>query len=147
MFYQDHMTVNSNLTVLNHIQKWFETFWLNHDPLAARRDNQLYRLNLALAEGFTNAVRHAHSGLSSDTSIDIQIALNDDKVEIQIWDWGQPFDPNGLTEPKPGTLQEGGYGWYLLRRLADEVSYDRQGVRNCLRIVKYTPRDASEMAR
>lgn len=141
MFYQDHMTVNSNLTVLNHLQKWFETFWLNHDPLVARRDNQLYRLNLALAEGFTNAVRHAHSGLSSDTSIDIRVALNDDQMEIQIWDWGQPFDPNGLVEPKPGTLQEGGYGWYLLRRLADEVSYDRKGQRNCLRIVKYTPRE------
>ncbi|MER3476217.1 MAG: ATP-binding protein, partial [Leptolyngbya sp. ERB_1_2] len=30
-------------------------------------------------------------------------------------------------------------GWFLLRRLSDEVSYDRQGQRNCLRIVKYTP--------
>jgi serine/threonine-protein kinase RsbW len=64
-------------------------------------------------------------------------------MEIQIWDWGQPFDPNGLREPQPGTLQEGGYGWFLLRRLADEVSYDRQGQRNCLRIVKYTAKTES----
>lgn len=138
MFYQDHLTVNSKLTVLNSVQKWFETFWLQHDPLVARQNHQLHRLNLALAEGFTNAVRHAHSGLSVETSIDIEVALHDDHMEIQIWDWGQPFDPTALTEPKPGTLQEGGYGWFLLRRLADEVSYDRQGQRNCLRIVKYT---------
>ena len=137
MFYQDNLTVHSNLTVLNHVQKWFEKFWLQHDPIDARRDNQLYRLNLALAEGFTNAVRHAHSGLSSETSIDIQVALHSDRMEIEIWDWGQPFDPTGLREPQPGTLQEGGYGWFLLRRLADEVSYDRQGQRNCLKIIKY----------
>jgi serine/threonine-protein kinase RsbW len=147
MFYQDHLTVDSRLTVLNRVQKWFETFWLDHDPQFARRDNQLYRLNLALAEGFTNAVRHAHSGLSAETLIDIQVALDDDRMEIQIWDWGQPFDPNGLTEPKPGTLQEGGYGWYLLRRLADEVSYQREGQRNCLRIVKYNPREALKSER
>lgn len=139
MFYQDSLTVNSKLTVLNYVQKWFEKFWLQHDPATIdRRDHQLYRLNLALAEGFTNAVRHAHSGLSADTSIDIQVTLHDDRMEIQIWDWGQPFDPTGIREPQPGTLQEGGYGWFLLRRLADEVSYDRRGQRNCLRIVKYT---------
>jgi serine/threonine-protein kinase RsbW len=142
MFYQDNLTVHSNLTVLNHVQKWFEKFWLQHNSIEssieASPDYQLYRLNLALAEGFTNAVRHAHSGLSSDTSIDIQVALDADRMEIRIWDWGQPFDPNNIREPQPGTLQEGGYGWFLLRRLADEVSYDRQGQRNCLRIVKYT---------
>ena len=138
MSHQNHLTVNSDLTVLNHVQKWFEKVWHQHNPHIAWRDSQLYRLNLALAEGFTNAVRHAHSGLSAETSIDIEVAQHDDRTEIRIWDWGQPFDPNGIEEPEPGTLREGGYGWFLLRRLADRVSYDRQGQRNCLLIVKYT---------
>jgi len=138
MSHQDHLTVNSDLTVLNSVQKWFEKFWLRHHSSIARRDHQLYRLNLALAEGFTNAVRHAHSGLSRDTSIEIQVTMDDDRMEIRIWDWGQPFNPDNLEEPKPGTLREGGYGWFLLRRLTDQVSYDRQGQRNCLLIVKYT---------
>ncbi len=138
MSYQDHLTVNSDLTVLNSVQKWFEKFWFRHHSSIARRDHQLYRLNLALAEGFTNAVRHAHSGLSRDTSIEIQVTMDDDRMEIRIWDWGEPFDPNNLEEPEPGTLREGGYGWFLLRRLTDQVSYDRQGQRNCLHIVKYT---------
>lgn len=138
MSYQDHLTVNTDLTVLNSVQKWFEKFWFKHHSSIVRRDHQLYRLNLALAEGFTNAVRHAHSGLSTETSIEIQAMLHDDRMEIRIWDWGQPFDPNKLEEPEPGTLREGGYGWFLLRRLTDRVSYDRQGQRNCLLIVKYT---------
>jgi len=138
MSHQDHLTVNSDLTVLTSVQKWFEKFWFRHHPPISWRDHQLYRLNLALAEGFTNAVRHAHCGLSRDTSIEIQVTMDDDRMEIRIWDWGEPFDPNNLEEPEPGTLREGGYGWFLLRRLTDQVSYDRQGKRNCLLIVKYT---------
>ena len=88
MSYQDHLTVNSDLTVLNAVQKWFEKFWLQHHSPISRRDHQLYRLNLALAEGFTNAVRHAHSGLSAETSIEIEVTMDDDRMEIRIWDWG-----------------------------------------------------------
>ena len=101
-------------------------------------ERELYRLNLALAEGFTNAVRHAHQSLPPDTTIDIDLSLWADRFEIRIWDKGKPFNPDVLTEPKPGTLQEGGYGWFLLRRLADRVVYDRNADgRNCLLIVKY----------
>ena len=50
---------------------------------------------------------------------------------------GGPFDPDQLAEPQPGTLKEGGYGWFLIRRLADNVDYERNDLgRNCLRIVK-----------
>ena len=99
MSHQDHLTVNSDLTVLNSVQKWFEKFWLRHHSSIARRDPQLYRLNLALAEGFTNAVRHAHSGLSRDTSIEIQVTMDDDRMEIRIWDWGHHLTPIILKNP------------------------------------------------
>ncbi len=137
MFQREQLTVRSELTVLNYVQDWFSQFcdekgvtllWLKH---------QLYPLNLALTEGFTNAVRHAHHELPNDTLIDIDLALWDDRIEIRIWDHGQPFDPDAIEEPKPGTLRLGGYGWFLLRRLADQVSYERsRDGRNCLLIVK-----------
>jgi serine/threonine-protein kinase RsbW len=57
---------------------------------------------------------------------------------MRIWDYGKPFNPDVITEPEPGTLQVGGYGWFLLRRLADKVVYERDSdTRNCLLIVKY----------
>jgi serine/threonine-protein kinase RsbW len=135
---QDHLTVKSDLKLLNLVQQWFERFCLPHLPELGWSDNQLYRLNLALAEGFTNAVRHAHQNLPPETAIDIGIALWNDRLEIKIWDYGPPFNPDALVEPEPGTLQVGGYGWFLLRRLADTVLYkpDIDG-RNCLLIVKY----------
>ncbi|MEG4108143.1 ATP-binding protein [Microcoleus sp. S13_C5] len=47
---------------------------------------------LALVEGFTNAVHHAHKNLSLETPIDFAIAVFRDRLELQIWDWGKPFD-------------------------------------------------------
>lgn len=137
MLEQDHLTVQSELKVLNQVQQWFEKFCLQHLSQLSWPD-QLYPLNLALAEGFTNAVRHAHYGLPPETTIDIDVTLWVDRLEIRIWDQGKPFNPDGLEEPQPGTLQEGGYGWFLLRRLADRVVYERgSDGRNCLLIVKY----------
>ncbi|MBW4625044.1 MAG: ATP-binding protein [Brasilonema octagenarum HA4186-MV1] len=135
---QDHLTVKSELKLLNQVQQWFERFCLQHLFQLGWSESQLYRLNLALAEGFTNAVRHAHHALPPETAIEIDVSLWMDRLEMRIWDYGKPFNPDALEEPEPGTLQVGGYGWFLLRRLADHVVYER-GVdgRNCLLIVKY----------
>jgi serine/threonine-protein kinase RsbW len=148
MLQQDHLTVKSELKLLNQVQKWFEQFCFQYLYQFGWSEIQVYRLNLALAEGFTNAVRHAHHGLPPDTTIDIEVSLWTDRLEIRVWDRGEPFNPDAIAEPKPGTLQAGGYGWFLLRRLSDHVEYERvdgdtlqgnrpRGERNCLLIVKY----------
>ncbi|HLP90583.1 MAG TPA: anti-sigma regulatory factor [Nostocaceae cyanobacterium] len=135
---QDHLTVKSDLKLLNQVQQWFEQFCLQYLSQLGWSESQLYRLNLALAEGFTNAVRHAHRYLPPETTIDIEVSLWIDRLEMKIWDYGKPFNPDAIAEPQPGTLQVGGYGWFLLRRLADRVVYERSpDHRNCLLIVKY----------
>ena len=135
---QDHLRVKSDLKLLNQVQQWFENFCLQHLSQLGWSESQLYRLNLALAEGFTNAVRHAHHALPPETTIEIDVSLWIDRLEIRIWDHGKPFNPDAIVEPEPGTLQVGGYGWFLLRRLADSVVYERgTDGRNCLLIVKY----------
>lgn len=134
MLKQDQLIVQSRLEDLTQVQQWFDRFcsasqlpWL---------ETVFDQVNLALAEGFTNAVRHAHKDLSPDTPIEIDLFLWKEKLEVQVWDMGQPFDPDKLPEPEPGTLKVGGYGWFLMRRLAD-VNYERDNLgRNCLRIVK-----------
>ncbi|ABA23050.1 Putative Anti-Sigma regulatory factor (Ser/Thr protein kinase) [Trichormus variabilis ATCC 29413] len=134
----DHLTIKSELKLLNQVQQWFEDFSLKYLSQLGWTEGQLYRLNLALAEGFTNAVRHAHRTLPPETTIEIEVSLWINKIEIRIWDHGNPFDPDAIAEPAPGTLQVGGYGWFLLRRLADRVVYERsEDGRNCLVIVKY----------
>jgi serine/threonine-protein kinase RsbW len=129
----ERLKVKSDLTVQAQVQEWFEQFCLNYISQKYSSDRRFYRLNLALAEGFSNAVRHAHQELPSDTIIEIELAINDKHIEIRIWDQGKPFNPDVLEEPLPGTLCKGGYGWFLLRRAADRVVYERcHDGRNCL---------------
>ncbi|MEM8503288.1 MAG: anti-sigma regulatory factor [Cyanobacteria bacterium P01_D01_bin.1] len=160
-----HLTVDSQLEELAVVQQWFRSLVARLSTEAPWISDQFDKLNLALAEGFTNAVRHAHADLPGTTPIEIELVLQTDRVEIFIYDQGQPFDPDSISEPKPGSLREGGYGWFLLRRLADQVTYspmnsqsggqsssqassrtsgqsvspsisDNSPWRNCLRIVK-----------
>ena len=95
---------------------------------------------LALAEGFTNAVRHAHCGQSNDTPIKIQIDLNSEEIIIRIWDYGQYFQlkTSSVSENKKlNELATGGRGIHIMQQIADELSYDRlPDNRNCLVITK-----------
>jgi serine/threonine-protein kinase RsbW len=130
------------------VQHWFKDVCYSLEGDFAWVDNYTDRLGLALTEGFTNAVRHAHAHLPPDTAINIDLALANDHVEIRIWDQGAPFNPELLPEPQPGELLESGYGWFLLRRLADHVTYKRlQDGRNCLSIVKYGACSAYEISK
>ena len=95
---------------------------------------------LALAEGFTNAVRHAHCHLSSEVPIEVEIVLAQDRLVIRIWDQGPVFDMDGFlqgVDSMANRLAGHGQGLPILRKIAAELSYTRQtDNRNCLLIVK-----------
>jgi len=134
---QEHLKIGSRLDLVNQVQRWFSEVCRSLDDDSDWVKGYTDRLMLALTEGFTNAVRHAHAKLPPDTHIMIDVAVAPNRVEIRIWDYGDPFNPELLPEPKPGELLESGYGWFLLRRLADKVTYERIQERNCLFIVQY----------
>ncbi|MEM6520840.1 MAG: anti-sigma regulatory factor [Cyanobacteria bacterium P01_C01_bin.70] len=134
----EHLVVDSQLETLNKVQAWFNRLYSSLEPELSWVKSSCDRLNIAVAEGFTNAVRHAHAQLPPETPIKIEVALGGDRIDIHIWDHGFPFDPQQLSEPKPGSLlNDGGYGWFLLRRAVDNVTYRRQGNQNCLKITQH----------
>ncbi len=96
---------------------------------------------LALVEGFTNAVRHAHKDLSPEVTIEIKINLFGNRLELYIWDRGNPFDLESFMAKSPleqNDLSLGGRGLIILRQIADFISYTREeDERNCLLIIKY----------
>ena len=133
------LQVNTGLSALDPVLSWFAQLY---DPQIPR--SVWIRCQLALAEGFTNAVRHAHEGKRPDWPVDIQVAVWDEFVEIKIWDSGNPFnleqkiqDMSKKTDPEAS----GGRGLKLMKDIADSLSYRRTADgRNCLSIVKnYTP--------
>ncbi|HAZ49613.1 MAG TPA: ATP-binding protein [Cyanobacteria bacterium UBA11369] len=145
MLQQEHLTVKTDINRLIDVLQWFDRFcdrnlsrlsWLGDE--SGNLNLAVDMLKLALDEGFTNAVRHAHKDLPPETPIDLELTLWAERLEIRIWDRGEPFDPPPLKAPDPDKLSIGGYGWFLIRRIADNVVHSRDADgRNCLLIVKY----------
>ena len=103
------LIVDSRLDNLFAVQNWFKDFYNSLEPDFTWVKQESDRLNIAVAEGFSNAVRHAHALLPPNTPIIIEVYLEGDRIHINIWDHGAPFDPNQLTEPEPGSwLVNGG---------------------------------------
>ena len=96
---------------------------------------------LALVEGFTNAVRHAHKDLPPQTPIQIVIDVSLKKIVIRIWDYGEPFDLENFIElvsQKDHNWQGSGRGIAIIKKVADTLSYERVSEKqNCLTIVKF----------
>ena len=95
---------------------------------------------LALAEGFTNAVRHAHKHIPKEIPIEIEVLLKENSMEIRIWDYGSAFDLKGFiaeTAKKHSGWLSSGRGIPLLNKIADSLDYKRtEQEKNCLIIVK-----------
>jgi serine/threonine-protein kinase RsbW len=88
-----HLQVNTDLNELDQILQWF-----NQVELLPISKILWCQCQLALVEGFTNAVRHAHKGLPLETPIELEVTVFKECLKIRIWDYGQPylFDPNML---------------------------------------------------
>ncbi|MEQ8756537.1 MAG: anti-sigma regulatory factor [Coleofasciculus sp. G1-WW12-02] len=128
----------SDLNALDQVLSWFGEL----HPSSIETKLWL-QCKLALAEGYTNAVKYAHKDLPSSVSIDVEVVLakSPQRLEIRIWDCGAPFDfERRLQNPSslPDDQAEGGRGLAIMQRIADKLSYTRmEDNRNCLTIVKF----------
>ena len=132
------LQVNTGLSSLDPVLSWFAQLYDRAIPTSV-----WIRCQLALAEGFTNAVRHAHQGKQPNLPVDIEVTVCTESVEIKIWDSGPIFNLDqkirDMSEIDPEA--SGGRGLKLMKDIADSLSYTRTADgRNCLSIVKnYTP--------
>jgi serine/threonine-protein kinase RsbW len=117
--------------LLRHFDRLYQTWIPKKDWLQCQ---------LALAEGFTNAVRHAHKNLPAEILIEVEIILTQQEMEVRIWDCGPPFDLDEFLEnvaQRNDQLAGHGQGLLILQKIAAHLSYSRtEDDRNCLLIVK-----------
>lgn len=145
------LEVTSSLDQLTHVEDWFE-HWCQAaiaTDMAWLADYR-YALCLVLAEAFTNAVRHAHVQRPPETLIRLEIRADATYIQVDLWDFGDPFDPDQLPPYDPSHVNAsnaaiGGYGWFLMRKLSDRLSYTRQlsvtgAMQNCLSFSKFSTR-------
>ncbi len=127
--------VESDLKALDQVLCYFDQL---NQPWIPKKD--WLQCQLALAEGFTNAVRHAHRQLPLETPIEIELRLTSQGLEIRIWDCGPPFDLEKVLstlDSQKNQLTGHGKGLPILQKIAAYLSYYRtDDNRNCLAIVK-----------
>lgn len=137
------LQVHTGLSANDRVLSWFEDFCNQEVPTTFR-----LQCELALAEGFTNAVRHAHREQPPDLPVDIEVSILPDRMEIRIWDSGPPFDLIGWLKEQPPQADiyaGGGRGIKLMHAIADDLTYTRTSDdRNCLLIVKNYDSDSAE---
>ncbi len=137
-----HLQVKTDLSEIDQILQWFEQ--LKDEKLT---HEFLLRAKIALIEGFTNAVRHAHQHRPVETPIDIEVYLCAQHLEIRVWDSGPPFDLaallNQVEQQYPNPLEHyEHWGATIFRKLSLDYGWTihypsvalPQGDRNCLQI-------------
>jgi serine/threonine-protein kinase RsbW len=112
-----------------HIAKDLEAYSGDREMLA-------YHLNLVLTEATANAIKHANYNDPKD-SVRIIIHIDDQELNIKVYDHGQGFDLEKVEIPDFDHPKEGGMGVFFIRTLMDSVTYNRQSDGNVLEIIKY----------
>ena len=92
-------------------------------------------MELAVQEACTNIVRHAYTGVD-DGTIDLTISLGADEVVIELHDLGHSFDSTAVPAPNFETVQEHGFGLFLIQQLVDQTEYTTGEDGNRLRLRK-----------
>ncbi|MGA1355293.1 MAG: ATP-binding protein [Prochlorothrix sp.] len=80
---------------------------------------------LALAEGFSNAVRYAHQGYPLVTPLDLEMAVTQRGLELRLWDYGSPFSIWDTLGQRGLSLRQNYGSWmswaWQLERFLDQL--------------------------
>ena len=136
---KSELYVPSDLSFVNTVESWLLAYLKQHLRNSLDWSSESLRLRLALVEAYSNAVRHAHKD-KPNLPILLRLELTDQKLGIEVWDYGQGFDITTYFPPHPELKQEGGYGWLIMNRLMDKVEYHLQvNGANCLKLETTIP--------
>lgn len=79
------------------------------------------KLQLAINEAFCNIVEHGYENRPGD--IILQVEFQEDGLVFQLSDRGVNFNPGDVVEPDMTGEREDGFGWHIIKEVADSVSY------------------------
>lgn len=110
---------------------------LTEGPLRHLPDGERSATQIVLAEVLNNIVEHARADL-----IDLNLWSEEGGTRFVIRDQGDEMPEGELPvgqPPQPGTLPEGGFGWFLIRSFVQDLAYVRTDGRNELSFLLPSP--------
>ena len=127
--------LKNSLTELDSLFQHIERF----GKMVGLPKKQVFQINLALDELFTNIVSYGYTD-GNEHWIDFRLSFDNDAVIIYIEDKGVPFDP--VAAPTSGSVPPlenckiGGLGLHIVKKMMDEIAYERKGNKNVITIKK-----------
>ncbi len=106
-------------------------------------ERAVYHCQMAVDETLTNIIEHGYAFEQNDGQVEIICKAETDQFLITIVDDSPAFNPLEHEAPDPteplDSREPGGWGIYFIRRLMDDVSYERVAGHNRLILVKRLP--------
>ena len=98
--------------------------------------DDVFAVHLAVEEAFLNAVKHGNK-MDPDKTVTIDFSIDGEKVDIEMKDEGEGFDPGGVPDPRLGDnlYRPEGRGLLLISAYMHVVEYNEQG--NGLHMLRY----------
>ncbi len=97
-------------------------------------------VELVLAEALNNIVEHAYAGETQGLIL-LRVTRDGHWLWVYLCDQGLPLPGDSVPPPRAARLDvpradlpEGGFGWYLIHRLAHRLAHIRRGKNNHLAI-------------
>lgn len=96
-----------------------------------------YQVVLLVSEAVTNAMEHGNH-FDDGKNIRVEVLILSDRVVVCVQDEGEGFDPEEVDNPleEANLLRESGRGLFLIKRMADVVTYDRDRRELCLELFR-----------
>jgi len=100
----------------------------------------VFDLQLAVDEAFTNIIKHAYNN-DENQVVRILMFEENGRIVVQLSDSGKGFDVTNYKKPNVQSRiknkKRGGVGVFLMTKLMDEVSFNKQQGQNVITLAKH----------
>ena len=105
-----------------------ESFVDNAKEKYALTDDLYGNIMIAVVESVNNAIVHGNKA-DKEKTVSLHAVLNESNIQFLVSDQGPGFDSNNLPDPTaPENIENpGGRGIFLMKHLADEVTFSNEG--------------------
>ncbi|AFL83647.1 anti-sigma regulatory factor (Ser/Thr protein kinase) [Belliella baltica DSM 15883] len=102
-------------------------------------DDDIYgNIMISVTECVSNAILHGNKGDASK-NVDLELHFDEEEIKFIIKDEGSGFEFDELKDPTaPENLEKaGGRGIFIMKHLADDVSFEEEGRKTILKFYMY----------